>query len=268
MSNGFDPVIAWFKENLTGLIISGIAIFIGWVLYRLIIKQIDKYYDKDVDRKGNANVLKKIVKTIDYIVVISVVLAQFAESVSIITSTIAVMSATVIGFAAMNTLGNALAGIIIMISKPYQREDRIEIEGKMADVAAIEFMYTKIRYLNGTIMSIPNQEMLSSKLINYSKSGEIIGRSVIITLDYEAKPAPIMKDLIETVLRVDGVLQDPEPKCVISKFLDYAVEYSCFYNVSKVKEINPIDSKVRLEVLNMCQDKGYDLTMPLLHKGV
>ena len=51
-------------------------------------------------------------------------------------------------------------------------------------------------------------------------------------------------------------------------FLDYAVKYSCYYRVDDPKTIWVVDNDVRLKVLEMAQEKGYDYSTPLLHTAI
>ena len=50
--------------------------------------------------------------------------AQFGFDVGLIAGFMALAGGTIIGFASMNTIGNAIAGIIVMISKPFKIGDR------------------------------------------------------------------------------------------------------------------------------------------------
>ena len=263
-----SEVEQWFLDNLQGLIISIAAIMAAWLLLKIINKQIDKVYDETKGKQDQGKTLKRIVKGIFYIVVFSIIASQFTEVVGTISGLFAVMGATIIGFASMNTLGNALAGLIIMTNKPIQPGDRIDFEGKFAEVESIQFIFTRIRYLNGTLVSIPNQELLKTAIVNYSKSDGTLGRSIAITLDYKTEPRVAMEDFNQAVKSVDGVLPDPEPKSHVTGLLDYAVQFSCFYRISNIKDMGAIENAVRLTVLEMCQEKGYDLTMPILHSNV
>ena len=73
---------------------------------------------------------------------------QFSEGIALITTMFTIIGGTILGFAAMNTLGNMIAGIIIMVSKPFNVGDRIIFKQKLADVIDIKLVYTELKDLD------------------------------------------------------------------------------------------------------------------------
>ena len=55
-----------------------------------------------------------------------------------------------------DTIGNAIAGLIVMTSRPFRVGDRIFFNGQFADVVAIELIYTKMVTLDNVLVSVPN----------------------------------------------------------------------------------------------------------------
>lgn len=88
----------------------------------------------------------------------SVVIAQFGIDIGVIVGFLALPEGTILGFAAMNTIGNAIAGIVAMISRPFKIGDRICFNGIFADAIAIDLIYTRMKTLDNVLVSIPNQE--------------------------------------------------------------------------------------------------------------
>ncbi len=69
---------------------------------------------------------------------------------------------TIIGFASMNTIGNALAGIIIMVSRPFKIRDRLFFQEQYVVVEDIDLIYTRMRTLDNVVISVPNQILLET----------------------------------------------------------------------------------------------------------
>lgn len=264
----FEDIVTWLNANLPNLIITIVTILIAVIIYRLVSRQIGQYVEKGrIDTNLSKN-LRRIVKILIILIVISVILSLFTEALGLITSLFTLVGSTIFGFAAINTLGNAIAGLIIMISKPFKVGDRIKYGDQVADVLDIQFMHTKFRLLNRTVISIPNLTLMEQDIVNYSYETPVIRRSVVITVDYGADPDEIRGFLVEIVAGVDGVIQDPGPKSVVSNLGDYAVEYTTLYDVNDPKTMFSIDNDVRLAVLKACQNRGIDLTMPMLLHNV
>ena len=202
------------------------------------------------------------------LIVFSVIVMLFAESVGIIAAFITIIGGTILGFAAMNTLGNMIAGLIIMISKPFSIGDRINYEGRVADIIDITLIYTIMEDLDGVTIYVPNQKLLNTEILNYGKKGNVIRRSVRITPGFDEDRLKVEKALLEAAKRVPDVLDKPEPYVWIHNFLDYAVEYTLFVFINKINIFPVIDSELYKVVLDTVKEYGIDISTPLLLKQI
>jgi small-conductance mechanosensitive channel len=193
---------------------------------------------------------------------------QFAESVGIITALLTIMGGTIIGFAAINTLGNIIAGLIIMITKPFSVGDRILYKGKMADVVDIELMYTVLIDLDGVEIHVPNQLLLSEEIINYRKDGHIVRIGIVVTPGFDIDQTIVEKVLIDAAKNVPEVLNKPEPYVWINQFQNYAVEYELFSFIKDIKRLPLIHSNLHKEVLKSCKTNNIDISTPLLLRNI
>ncbi|NIQ05175.1 MAG: mechanosensitive ion channel, partial [Candidatus Korarchaeota archaeon] len=82
--------------------------------------------------------LRKIFRWVAGLIILAVIFAQFGIELGVVAGLLALAGGTIVGFAAMNTIGNALAGIIVMTSRPFKIGDRILFQGLFADVVAID----------------------------------------------------------------------------------------------------------------------------------
>lgn len=79
------------------------------------------------------------------------------------------IAAIVIGLAAQSSLGNIFCGFLLLVSKPFEIGDRVEIAGDVGTVTALTLQYTVVTtYLNEELM-IPNALVSQSRIKNYSK---------------------------------------------------------------------------------------------------
>lgn len=263
-----DTLFTWLKDNIVGLIIAAIVLVVLIVINKIVKRQLKKLVRAQKLEEDVARNIGRLFKIFLILVLLIAIFSLFAEALSLVVTMFTLVGGTILGFAAINTIGNAIAGIIIMTSKPIRVGDRIMYSGSYCDVEAIDFMYTKLKMLDNTMMWIPNQELMKNSIINYGKGDIPVARTIKLTLDYSLNSAEIIPFLTEIVSKVDGVLEDPKPSTVISGFPDYAVEYSTFYRVAGSGVMFTVDSRVRQEVFKACKEKGYDLSVPSLYKKV
>lgn len=80
-------------------------------------------------------------------------------------------SAVVLGFAFKDIAENFLAGIILAFNRPFNVNDTVQIENVFGKVKSMEFRYTKIATFDGRNVYIPNADVLTKPVFNYTEDG-------------------------------------------------------------------------------------------------
>ena len=169
LSEFFQPLYEFISSNLHKIIFSVIAIVVVFAVYRLLTGQIRRLREQRKLDENVAFTIRRIFQWLFALIMFAVIFAQFGIEIGIIAGLLALAGGTIIGFAAMNTIGNAIAGIIVMTSRPFKIGDRIFFNCQFADVVAIDLIYTRLKTLDNVLVSIPNQELLKSEVENYGK---------------------------------------------------------------------------------------------------
>ncbi len=150
------------------------------------------------------------------------------------TSLTALLSVLTLGItlAAEDILGNVAGGLVILSSHPFTLGDFIEADGTSGTVREITLNHTKLETADGQIALLPNKELSSSKIINYSSLGRRrVARS--ITASYAASTEAVKSACMEAVAAVPGVLEDPEPVVRLSSYGSSSIEYTvCFWTAT------------------------------------
>ena len=81
---------------------------------------------------------------------------------------VSALTGAAIGFASTQTVGNFLAGLYLMISRPFMVRDYVKIGDVEGEVKEITINYTKIYTPTYNITEIPNRKVLDSVILNYS----------------------------------------------------------------------------------------------------
>ncbi|MFB0500920.1 MAG: mechanosensitive ion channel family protein [Candidatus Bathyarchaeia archaeon] len=262
-----DDFFGWISSNLDRIVFSATAIIIVFVVYKLLTRQITRLKEQRKLEDNIAFTLKRVFQWITGLAIIVVIIAQFGIEVGIIAGLLALAGGTIIGFAAMNTLGNAIAGIIVMTSRPFQIGDRIYFNNQFADVVAVDLIYTRMRTLDNVLVSVPNQELLKSEIDNYGKKTNV-RRSCSITAGYALDPKNVEIALLEAASKVEGVLKDPKPYVWITEFGNFSVEYTLYVFVNQIRSLPKIDANLKRTVLETCRRHEIDISTPRLLRRV
>jgi small conductance mechanosensitive channel len=253
--------------DLDKLLFSAIVIAMGFVLHKLAAREIRNLKNQNRLEPHVAYTLTRILQWIVTLAVLSVILAHFGVTIAMLSGLLTLLGGTIIGFAAVNTIGNAIAGLIVMTSRPFRVGDRIYFNGQFADVEAIELIYTKMLTLDKVLVSVPNQELLKDEIDNFGEH-RVIRRHVSVTPGFEYEAADVEKALLEAARLVSGVLDEPEPYVWITDIQSYAVEYTLYAFIDDAKALPEIDAELHRSVLLTCGKHDIDISTPMLVRQV
>jgi small-conductance mechanosensitive channel len=261
--NPIQDLIGWMQSNTNNLVFSIIAIVVGYFVYKFTVRQITRLKERQRLEEDLAFSLSRIAKWLLILFSLAVILSQFGVTLGVITGLFGLVGGTIIGFASINTIGNAIAGLIVMINRPFGVGDRLSYKGQFVDVEKIEIIYTKMRTLDNVLISIPNQELLKTEIENFGLK-KAVRRSVSITPGYQYDSKEVENALLTAATVVPGVLHEPKSYVWITKFLSYAIEYTLYVYVSDIKRIQYIDADLHRTVLSTVKQHRIDIRTPLL----
>ena len=128
----------------------------------------------------------------------------------------------VVGMAARQTLGSALAGVVLMFSRPFEVGNWVEIGDHEGTVTEITIINTRVQTFDGEFVTIPNDQVGGNAVVDRSKNGQL-RIEVEVGVDYEDDPERAADVAIEAISDVDNVLNGPAPDVVGKRFEDSAV---------------------------------------------
>ncbi|MBD3262154.1 MAG: mechanosensitive ion channel [Candidatus Altiarchaeales archaeon] len=155
----------------------------------------------------------------------------------------------VVSLSSTTTIGNAVAGIIIYLTRPIHEGDRVEITGVLGDVVNLELMYVHLKTIKDEIVSIPSLQVLNNKIINYSQLDSTI-IYVRLSLGYDIEPRQVEELLIKSALETEGILKDPKPFILIRGLDNFTVTYELNAYTDKPQSMVDLKSSMRRNILN------------------
>ncbi len=176
-----------------------------------------------------SRMLKRFIATTVYWVVfvlgILVVLALFGVNVTPLFAVLGGLS-FILGFALQETLGNLASGLMIMVLKPFDTGDYIQVGGSSGFVDEMSVVSTKIRTFDNQIIVVPNSKIWGDVITNVSASEErrvdlVFG---IAYSDNAAEAIDVLKDL---VAQHALCLKTPEPEVFVGELGDNSVNIFC-----------------------------------------
>jgi small conductance mechanosensitive channel len=108
--------------------------------------------------------------------------------------------AIILGFAFQDIGKNFLAGIILAFNRPFQINDTIMVDGHFGRVKALNFRYTHIKTTDGRDIYIPNSDVLTKPVENYTADG-FYRVDFVVGIGYEddiVRAKEIIMDILNT----------------------------------------------------------------------
>ncbi len=116
-------------------------------------------------------------------------------------------SVLVLGFAFKDIAENFLAGVILAFNRPFQVNDTVKVEDIFGRVKAMEFRYTKIETFDGRSVYIPNSDVLTKPVINYTEDG-FYRTDFIVGIAYEDDIEKAKDIIYKCMKNAEGVVHD------------------------------------------------------------
>jgi small-conductance mechanosensitive channel len=150
---------------------------------------------------------------------------------AIIYATAAILALDIaIGFAAKDTLSNLIAGVLLIIDRPFEIGDRIEVWSAPAgsatwgDVIGIGLRATKIKTTDNIVIIIPNNEIMKRDIVNYTIISTKIRVRINIGVSYDANIEKAKELIVGVAGSLDWVSKAPPPKVVVRNFGESSVD--------------------------------------------
>jgi small-conductance mechanosensitive channel len=154
-----------------------------------------------------------------------------------------------IGFGLQNLVNNLVSGIIIAFERPIQIGDTIEVGGKTGMVQEIGVRSSQINNGEGANIIIPNGDLLSQQLINWTMHNRNRRLKVEITVPYTSDFRKA-RDLIQDELnRNEKIMRDPKPAVTVDTFTNNTVHFEIKFWVPDMSETGSIRNELMLNII-------------------
>lgn len=263
----FTSFYSWIDENTASIITSIVSLVLLVIVYRVLTHEIIRLRKKELLDVNSAFLLKRLIKWTAYVIGFVVVFNLLGVRVDFFVGLWVLAGGTIIGFASMNTIGNAIAGIIIMVSRPFKIRDRLVFQDRFVEVEGVDLIFTRMRTLDNVVISVPNQMLLDTVIENQS-AYDYVRRRCVVTMDYSLDPKRVKEILLSAVASVEGLAERPEPFVWVTDFGSFAMEYTLFYFISDTRRILMLDSMIRDAVYAAFMEEGIDLSTPKLIRSL
>ncbi len=168
-----------------------------------------------------------------------------------------------IGFGLQKIISNLVSGFILLTDKSIKPGDVIEIGDTYGWINNLSARYVSIITRDGTEHLIPNENLITQNVINWSFTNNLVRLRIPVGISYDSDLNKARELIIEAANSVDRVLEDPEPKCHLKEFGDSSINLECRVWISDPSNgLSNIKSEILLKVWDSFKENNIEIPYP------
>lgn len=250
--------LAFLPELITALVIFIISIYLAGVLARIVQRALQR---READPEMSL-LVTKITRWAIVILGLVISLEQIGFDLSAFLAGLGILGFT-LGFALQDVSKNFVAGMLLLVQQPFDIGDDIEVSGYGGTVLDVDLRATEIRTFDGKHVLVPNGEVLTSAIINFTRASK---RRIKLDVGvaYGSDLEQVTKTALEAVAGIPGVLSDPSPQVVFNNFGASSVDFALFYWIDVANNgVNPATDAGVKAVHDAFEAKGIEIPYPV-----
>lgn len=270
LSDTLQLLLERFLLFLPKMIAAFVFFLIGLYLVNLLARLARKGLEaRKVDRQA-AHVIVQVLRWTLTILVVVIALQQVEFNLTAFVASLGVLGFT-IGFALKDISENFTAGLLLLLQRPFELGDLVEIEGFFGKVNDVSLRATEILTQDGHHVVIPNSTVFTNPIINYTRT-PTWRIAIDVGVAYNSDLEQVRQVTVAALSAHPMILKDPAPYVVFNAFGDSAINLTAFYWIDS-REVYPRRAKDPgiMAISKAYTTAGIDIPFPirtlLMEKG-
>lgn len=162
-----------------------------------------------------------------------------------------------IGLGLQSIVNNFVSGIILIFDRPLRIGDTVEIGDKKGRVKEIGIRSSTLLTDEGAEVIIPNGDVLSHNIVNWTLSNNNVRVSLSFTIDKPPHPEDIGADEIKEIIKANpNVLERKEPEILLSNISSKSIQINVFFWSKDFNKTTAMAGDVRTKIYEHFEKKG------------
>jgi small conductance mechanosensitive channel len=241
-----------------------LVLLVAWLLSRWASRMLKNRLDRQKADPEMITLLQMVTRWGILVLGIVLALEQIAPGrLNTLLAGVGILGVTV-GFALQDVAKNFVAGILLLVTQPFELGDTIMVSDYTGTVTAINLRSTELREVDGRFVIIPNADIFVSSIINYTRSIERrVDLKLTVTPDTDLQKA--VATGLSALEGVAGIMNDPGPVLFFDSFGDSTINGFLRYWVDTA-QANLLETQHNIlrKVQKAYEDEGIVMPYPTM----
>ncbi|HCW90205.1 MAG TPA: mechanosensitive ion channel protein [Marinobacter sp.] len=122
-----------------------------------------------------------------------------------------------VGFASQTSASNIISGLFLLVEKPFELGNFIEVDGVIGEVVSIDMLSVKLRTPDNQYVRIPNETLIKTRVTNRSRF-QIRRLDLSVGIAYAEDVERVESLLLELARQNPAALEEPKPFVLTTGF--------------------------------------------------
>ena len=161
-----------------------------------------------------------------------------------------------IGFGLQNIVNNLVSGVILAFERPIQIGDSIEVGNKTGVVREIGVRSSKIENAEGAAIIIPNGDLLSQQLVNWTMHDSSRRLDFVLTLPFPSDIEKIKSLVFAELEKNDNVMEQPAMAVNVQEFQSNAIQMKIMWWIPDLHKAGSVRSEIMQKIYESLNAAG------------
>ncbi|MFA6435826.1 MAG: mechanosensitive ion channel family protein [Candidatus Gracilibacteria bacterium] len=241
--------------------VAAILVFFGSFFVAKMIREraIDHFTEKFADNNQDAVVL---IGRVTYVTVLTIGITVALRIGGLDLTALIAAVGFGLGFAMQDLVMNFIAGILILLNRPFSIGDFIKVGSTMGKVIEIQGRATILKAVDGTRVIVPNSDLFKNQVVNFTANPFRRVEITSIGITYNDDIAHASRVIMAALKENTKILAEPAPTLILSDFGDYSVDFKIRFWVDSHTNWMKIKSEVLHTIKLRMEEHGVQMPYP------
>lgn len=202
--------IAWGKW-----LSAGFLLVLGIVLATFVARSVGRLVETRTTRHHQV-MIRRVCFYLVFLLFAVAALREAGFSLEVVLGAAGILTVA-IGFASQTSASNIISGLFLVMEKPFEIGDTIEVDATIGEVVAIDLLSVKLRTADNLYVRIPNETLIKTRVINRSRF-PIRRIDLVLGIAYAEDVEKVRDLLLELAQQNTVCLEEPKPFVLVTGF--------------------------------------------------